>query len=61
SNIIDQIGGYRRDIIDYAALCENIHVIYWDQIFNSLQNIQSANRTELNFMNLTDYLNDKLI
>jgi hypothetical protein len=60
SNIIDEIGSYRRDIKDYAALCENIHVIYWDQILTSLQNIQSANKAEFNYTNLIDYLNDKL-
>ena len=60
SNIIEEIGSYRRDIKDYAALCENIHVIYWDQILTSLQNIKLANKTELNFTNLIDYLNDKL-
>ena len=60
SNIIEEIGSYRRDIKDYVALCENIHVIYWDQILNSLQKIQLANRTELNFTNLIDYLNDKI-
>jgi len=59
SHIIDQIGGYRKDIKDYAALCENIHVIYWDQILTSLQDIQMAN-TELNFTDLIDYLNDRL-
>ena len=60
SNIIEEIGSYRRDIKDYVALCENIHVIYWDQILNSLQNIQLANKTELNFTNLINYLNDKI-
>ena len=60
SNIIDKIGGYRKDIKDYAALCENIHVIYWDQILTFLQNIQLANKAELNCTNLIDYLNDKL-
>jgi len=60
SNIIEEIGSYRRDIKDYVALCENIHVIYWDQILTSLQNIQLANKTELNYTNLIDYLNDKL-
>jgi hypothetical protein len=60
SNIIEEIGSYRRDIKDYVALCENIHVIYWDQILTSLQNIQLANKTELNCTNLIDYLNDKL-
>ena len=60
SNIIDAIGSYRRDIKDYAALCENIHVVFWDQILTSLQNIQSAHKTELKFTNLIDYLNDKL-
>jgi hypothetical protein len=60
SNIIEEIGSYRKDIKDYAALCENMHVIYWDQILTSLQNIKSAHKTELNFTNLTDYLNDKL-
>ena len=60
ANIIDKIGSYRKDIEDYGALCENIHVIYWDQILNSLQNIQLANKTELNFANLIDYLNDKI-
>lgn len=60
SNIIEEIGSYRRDIKDYVALCANIHVIYWDQILNSLQKIQLANKTELNFTNLIDYLNDKI-
>ena len=60
SHIIDQIGSYRKDINDYVALCENIHVVYWDQILNSLQNIQLANKAELNFTNLIDYLNDKI-
>ncbi len=60
ANIIDKIGSYRRDIEDYAALCENIHVIYWDQILNTLQNMQLANKSELNFTNLIDYLNDKI-
>ena len=59
-NIIDKIGSYRKDIKDYVTLCENIHVMYWDQILTSLQNIQSANKTELNYKNLIDYLNDKL-
>ena len=60
SNIIEQIGSYRRDITDFTALCENIHVIYWDQMLTSLQIIQLADKTELNFTNLTDYLNAKL-
>jgi len=60
SNIIEKIGSYRRDIKDYVTLCENIHVIYWDQILTSLQNIQLANKTEVNYTNLIDYLNDKL-
>jgi hypothetical protein len=60
SNIIEKIGSYRRDIKDYVTLCENIHVIYWDQILTSLQNIQLANKTEENYTNLIDYLNDKL-
>jgi hypothetical protein len=60
SNIIEAIGSYRRDITDYVALCENIHVICWDQILTSLQKIQLANKTELNCTNLIDYLNDKL-
>ena len=60
SKIIEEIGSYRKDIKDYAALCENIHVIHWDQILTSLQNIQSANKTELNYTNLIDYLNNKL-
>jgi len=60
SNIIDQIGSYRRDIKDYVALCENIHVIYWDQILTSLQNIQLANKTDVDFTDLIDYLNDKV-
>jgi len=60
SNIIEKIGSYRRDIKDYVALCENIHVIYWDQILTSLQNIQLANKPQLNTTNLIDYLNDKL-
>ncbi len=60
SNIIEEIGSYRRDIKDYTAMCENIHLIYWDQILTSLQNIQLSNKTELNCANLIDYLNDKL-
>ena len=60
SNIIEEIGSYRKDIKDYVALSENIHVVYWDQILNSLQNIQLANKAELNFTNLIDYLNDKI-
>ena len=60
SNIIEKIGSYRKDIKDYAALCENIHVIYWDQMLTSLQNIQAAHKTALNYTNLIDYLNDKL-
>ena len=60
SNIIQEIGSYRKDIKDYVALCENIHVIYWDQILNSLQNIQLGNKAELNLTKLVDYLNDKL-
>jgi len=61
SNIIDKIGSYRKDIKDYAALCENIHVLYWDQILTSLQNIQLANRAGLDCTNLIDYLKNKLI
>ncbi len=61
SNIIQEIGSYRRDIKDYAALCENIHVIFWDQLLTSLQNMQLANKTELNFTNLIDYLKDKIV
>ena len=60
SNIIEAIGSYRKDIKDYVSLCENIHVIYWDQILTSLQNIQLSNKTELEHTNLIDYLNDKL-
>jgi hypothetical protein len=60
SNIIEEIGSYRRDIKDYVAMCENIHVIYWDQILSFLQNIQLSNKTGLNYTNLIDYLNDKL-
>jgi len=60
SHIIDAIGSYRKDIKDYAALCENVHVIYWDQILTSLQNIQLANKTELSFTDLIDYLDNKL-
>jgi hypothetical protein len=60
SNIIEEIGSYRKDIKDYVALCKNIYVIYWDQILNSLQNIQLVNKTKLNFTNLIDYLNDKI-
>jgi hypothetical protein len=60
SNIVDKIGSYRKDIKDYVTLCENIHVLYWDQILTSLQNIQSANKTGLNYKNLIDYLNDKI-
>ncbi|MDH3567261.1 MAG: hypothetical protein OEM61_07875 [Desulfobacteraceae bacterium] len=58
SNIIDQIGSYRKDIKDYAALCENMHVVYWDQILTSLQNL--ANTSGMNFTELIDYLNAKL-
>ena len=60
SNIIEEIGSYRRDIKDYVAMCENIHLIYWDQILTSLQNIQLSNKTELNYASLIDYLNGKL-
>ena len=60
SNIIEKIGSYRKDIKDYVTLCENIDVIYWDQILNFLQNMQSAKKTELTFTNLIDYLNDKI-
>jgi hypothetical protein len=60
SNIIEEIGSYRKDIKDYGALCDNIHVIYWDQILTALQNMQLANKSELNFTNLIDYLNDKI-
>ena len=60
SNIIQEIGSYRKDIKDYVALSENIHVIYWDQILNSIQKIQLADKTELNFTNLINYLNDKI-
>jgi len=60
SNIIEKIGSYRKDIKDYVALCENIQVIYWDQILSSLQNIHLTNKTELTYENLIDYLNDKL-
>ena len=60
SNIIEEIGSYRRDIKDYVALCENIHVIYWHQILTFLENIQLANKNELNYKYLIDYLNDKL-
>jgi hypothetical protein len=61
ANISAEIGPYRRDIKDYAALCENIHVVYWDQILTSLQNLQSAHKTALNHTYLIDYLNDKLL
>jgi hypothetical protein len=61
SNIIDAIGSYRKDIKDFAAICENIHLIYWDQILTSLQNIQLTKRDELDYTLLIDYLNDKLI
>jgi len=61
STIIRKIGSYRKDIKDYPALCENIHVMYWDQILTSLQNIRLANKTDLNYSNLIDYLNDKLL
>jgi hypothetical protein len=60
SNIIEAIGSYRKDIKDYVALCESIHVIYWDQILTFLQNIQLMSKIELNFTKLIDYLNDKL-
>jgi hypothetical protein len=60
SNIIEKIGSYRKDIKDYATLCENIHVMFWDQILTSLQNIHLANKTESNYTNLINYLKDKL-
>ncbi|MFC1828143.1 hypothetical protein ACFL0O_00855 [Thermodesulfobacteriota bacterium] len=60
SNIIDEIGSYRKDIQDYAALCDNIHIIYWDQILTSLQNIRLANKNAPDCTNLIDYLKDKL-
>ena len=59
-NIIEKIGSYRKDIKDYVTLCEQIHVMYWDQILTSLQNIQLANKTGLNYTDLIDYLRDKL-
>jgi hypothetical protein len=59
-NIIEKIGSYRKDIKDYVTLCEHIHVMYWDQILTSLQNIQLANKTGLNYTDLIDYLKDKL-
>lgn len=58
SNIIDAIGSYRKDITDYAVLCDNIHVMYWDQILTSLQNL--ADKTGLDYSNLIDYLSAKL-
>ena len=58
SNIIDAIGSYRKDITDYAVLCDNIHLMYWDQILTSLQNL--ADKAGLDFLNLIDYLNDKI-
>jgi len=61
SHIIDQIGSYRKDIKDYVSLCENIHVIYWDQILTALEKMQMANKTELNCTHLIDYLKDKLL
>ena len=60
SNIIEKIGSYRRDIKDYAALCKNIHVMYWDEILTSLQNMQEADEAELSYTNLVNYLKDKL-
>ncbi len=60
SNIIEKIGSYRRDIKDYVILCENIHVIYWDQILASLETIKLESKTELNDTNLMDYLKGKL-
>jgi hypothetical protein len=58
SNIIEAIGSYRKDITDYAVLCDNIHVMYWDQILTSLQNL--GDKTGLDYSNLIDYLNEKL-
>jgi hypothetical protein len=59
ANIIDKIGSYRKDIEDYTALCKNIHVIYWDQILTSLQNL--ARKTDMNFTKLINYLDAKLV
>ena len=61
SNIIDQIGSYRKDITDYAALCKNMHIVYWDQILTSLKNIQSANKTGFDYSDVIDYLSAKLV
>jgi hypothetical protein len=60
ANVIEKIGSYRKDIKDYVTLCENIHVMYWDQILTSLQNMQLSDKTEWNCTNLIDYLSDKL-
>jgi hypothetical protein len=59
SNIIEAIGSYRKDITDYAVLCDNIHVMYWDQILTSLQNL--ADKTGQDYSNLIDYLHAKLL
>ncbi len=60
SNIIQAIGDYRKDIKDYAAICENIHLIYWDQVLTSLKNMQVTNKAESDLTLLIDYLDDKL-
>ena len=60
ANIIKAIGSYRRDIKDYGALSEKIHVIFWDQILTALQKLQLSINPELNHTDLIDYLNDKL-
>jgi hypothetical protein len=61
ANIIEAIGGYRRDIKDYVALSEKIHVIFWDQILTALRKLQLSSKTESNHTDLIDYLNDKLV
>ena len=60
SNIIEKIGSYRKDINDYNALSEHIHVIYWDQILTSLENVQFTDKTEADHSKLITYLKDKL-
>ena len=60
SRIIAAIGSYRKDITDYAALCDHIYVMYWDQILTALQNIESANPTGVNFTDVIDYLSAKV-
>lgn len=60
SRISEAIGSYRKDITDYAALCANLHVVYWDQILAALQTIRSADQTGFNTTNVIDYLSAKL-